>query len=33
MSDNFLGKIKLLPYDWPTKSWLLCIEIIFPSRN
>jgi microcystin-dependent protein len=24
MSDNFLGEIKLLPYDWPPKGWLLC---------
>jgi microcystin-dependent protein len=24
MSDNFLGEIKLLPYDWPPKGWAPC---------
>lgn len=24
MSDNFLGEIKLLPYNWPPKNWLPC---------
>lgn len=30
MSDNFIGEIKLLPYDWPPKGWALCAGQLLP---
>lgn len=34
MSDNFLGEIKLLPYEWAPKYWALCAgQLLAISSN
>jgi len=33
MSNNFLGEIKLLPYDWPPKGWALCAGQLLPIAS